>query len=132
MTKRKEKDLLKSRLNQLDDDITSAQLKVEVEKRDEKIARLREENDSLKEDLAEVKDRNRKLCQILSQGESKYRYTIMTRKILFSFVFAYNKKQFCYKQKVAGRPKKSKKRSQKNSHYFLINTFFSTPQIIEH
>lgn len=71
ITKSKEKDMLKTRLNQLDDDITSAQLKVEVEKRDQQIVKLRDEVEALKEELTEVKKRNRKLYQILSHGESK-------------------------------------------------------------
>lgn len=72
ITKSKEKDILKSRFNQLDDDITSAQLKVEVEKRDKQIAQLRLEVETLKDEVTEVKSRNRKLYQILSHGESKY------------------------------------------------------------
>lgn len=63
--------MLKARLKKIDDDITSAQLKVEVEKRDEIINQLRTQVDSLKEELTQVKERNKKLYQILSHGESK-------------------------------------------------------------
>lgn len=71
ITKEKEKDMLKARLNKIDDDITSAQLKVEVEKRDEIINELRSQVENLKEELTQVKERNKKLYQILSHGESR-------------------------------------------------------------
>lgn len=63
--------MLKARFNKIDDDITSAQLRVEVEKRDEVIKELRTQVDNLKEELTQVKERNKKLYQILSHGESK-------------------------------------------------------------
>ncbi|KAG5345711.1 GKAP1 protein, partial [Acromyrmex heyeri] len=72
ITKGKEKDILKARLNKIDDDITFAQLRVEIEKRDEVIGQLRAEVHMLKEELTQVKERNKKLYQILSHGESKY------------------------------------------------------------
>lgn len=71
ITKGKEKDILKARLNKIDDDITSVQLRVEIEKRDEIISQLRTEVHTLKEELTQVKERNKKLYQILSHGESK-------------------------------------------------------------
>lgn len=71
ITKGKEKDMLKARLNKIDDDITAAQLRVEVEKRDEIINQLRTQVESFKEELTQVKERNKKLYQILSHGESK-------------------------------------------------------------
>lgn len=74
ITKGKEKDMLKARLNKMDDDITSVQLKVEIEKRDEIIGQLRTEVHTLKEELTQVKERNKKLYQILSHGESEYRW----------------------------------------------------------
>ncbi|XP_043277757.1 G kinase-anchoring protein 1-like [Venturia canescens] len=77
ITKSKEKDILKSRFNQLDDDITSAQLKVEVEKRDDQITQLRLEVESLKDELTQVKNRNRKLYQILSHGEMKDKASVL-------------------------------------------------------
>lgn len=70
--KGKEKETLKARLNQLDDNITSAQLKVEVEKRDQIIKELKKENELMKKEVDEVKTRNKKLYAILSQGESEY------------------------------------------------------------
>lgn len=72
ITKGKEKDILKARFNKIDDDITSAQLRVEIEKRDEVIGQLRTEVHTLKEELTQVKERNKKLYQILSHGESKH------------------------------------------------------------
>lgn len=71
--KGKEKELLKSRGNQIDEEITLSQLKVELEKRNEIIEQLQKDNESLKEELTQVKKRNKKLYQILSQGESKSR-----------------------------------------------------------
>lgn len=71
ITREKEKDILKARQNQIDEDITSAQLRVELEKRDELIAQLKDEVQTLKDELRQVKKRNKKLYEILSQGESK-------------------------------------------------------------
>lgn len=71
ITKGKEKDILKARLNKIDDDITFAQLRLEIEKRDDVISQLRTEVHTLKEELTQVKERNKKLYQILSHGESK-------------------------------------------------------------
>lgn len=77
ITKEKEKDMLKARLNKIDDDITSAQLKVEVEKRDEIINELRNQVENLKEELTQVKERNKKLYQILSHGEMKDKASVL-------------------------------------------------------
>ncbi|XP_003693940.1 G kinase-anchoring protein 1 [Apis florea] len=77
ITKEKEKDMLKARLNKIDDDITSAQLKVEVEKRDEIINELRSQVENLKEELTQVKERNKKLYQILSHGEMKDKASVL-------------------------------------------------------
>lgn len=63
--------MLKARLSKIDDDITTAQLRVEVEKRDEVISDLRTQVDNMKEELTQVKERNKKLYQILAHGESK-------------------------------------------------------------
>ncbi|XP_063983030.1 G kinase-anchoring protein 1-like isoform X1 [Diachasmimorpha longicaudata] len=73
----KERDMLKKRLNTLDNDITSAQLKVEVEKRDEQILELKDEVETLKAELSQVKERNKKLYQILSLGEMKDKATVL-------------------------------------------------------
>lgn len=75
--KGKEKDMLKARLNKIDDDITAALLKVEVEKRDEIINQLKTEVETLKEELSQVKDRNKKLYQILSHGEMKDKASVL-------------------------------------------------------
>ncbi|CAK9810060.1 G kinase-anchoring protein 1 [Anthophora quadrimaculata] len=77
ITKGKEKDILKARLNKIDDDITAAQLRVEVEKRDEIISQLRTQVESLKEELTQVKGRNKKLYQILSHGEMKDKASVL-------------------------------------------------------
>lgn len=77
ITKGKEKDMLKARLNKIDDDITSAQLRVEIEKRDEIIGQLRTELHTLKEELTQVKERNKKLYQILSHGEMKDKASVL-------------------------------------------------------
>lgn len=73
--------MLKARLNKIDDDITFAQLRVEIEKRDEIISQLQSEVHMLKQELTQVKERNKKLYQILSHGESKYR--VSTKCITF-------------------------------------------------
>lgn len=77
ITKGKEKDLLKARLHRLDDNITSAQLKAEIEKRDECIDQLRKQVKSLQEELSQVKLRNKKLYQILSHGEMKDKASVL-------------------------------------------------------
>lgn len=77
ITKGKEKDMLKARLNKIDDDITSAQLRVEVENRDKIINELRQEVETLKEELTQVKERNTKLYQILSHGEMKDKASVL-------------------------------------------------------
>lgn len=77
ITKGKEKDMLKARLNKIDDDITSAQLRVEIEKRDEIIGQLKTEVHTLKEELTQVKERNKKLYQILSHGEMKDKASVL-------------------------------------------------------
>lgn len=92
--KNKEKDMLKSRLNTLDDDITLVQLKVEIEHRDEEIQELKDELLTLKKELSQVKERNKKLYQILSHGESKFNYNfILTEMIiifrLLFFIYSY-------------------------------------------
>ncbi|XP_032668263.1 G kinase-anchoring protein 1-like isoform X1 [Odontomachus brunneus] len=77
ITKGKEKDIFKARLNKIDDDITSVQLRVEIEKRDEIISQLRTEVHTLKEELTQVKERNKKLYQILSHGEMKDKASVL-------------------------------------------------------
>ena len=77
ITKEKEKDILKARLNKIDDDIASAQLRVEVEKRDEIINELKSQVENLKKELTQVKERNKKLYQILSHGEMKDKASVL-------------------------------------------------------
>lgn len=89
ITKGKEKDMLKARLNKIDDDITSVQLKVEIEKRDDIISQLKTDVHTLKEELTQVKERNKKLYQILSHGESKY-YEMQKSTVLLSKFIVYN------------------------------------------
>lgn len=83
--------MLKARLNKIDDDITSAQLRVEIEKRDEIIDQLRTEVHTLKEELTQVKERNKKLYQILSHGESEYYIFILNDivNILGKYIYMY-------------------------------------------
>ncbi|XP_014295825.1 G kinase-anchoring protein 1 [Microplitis demolitor] len=73
----KQRDILKSRLNKLDDDISLAQLKVEVEKRDTEISELKSIIDKLKIELSQVKERNKKLCGILAVGEMKDKASVI-------------------------------------------------------
>lgn len=94
ISKGKEKDMLKARLNKIDDDITSVQLRVEIEKRDEIIAQLRSEVHTLKEELTQVKERNKKLYQILSHGESEY-YISLSKSVLFSHISNKYKSVIC-------------------------------------
>ncbi|XP_051175714.1 G kinase-anchoring protein 1-like [Leptopilina boulardi] len=76
--KGKEKDLLKARLNQIDNnEITSAQLRVELENRDDIIKGLKDDVFKLKEELSQVKNRNKKLYQILAQGEMKDKAAVL-------------------------------------------------------
>ncbi|XP_043465485.1 G kinase-anchoring protein 1-like [Leptopilina heterotoma] len=76
--KGKEKDLIKARLNQIDNnEITSAQLRVELEKRDDIIKELKDDVFKLKEELSQVKNRNKKLYQILAQGEMKDKAAVL-------------------------------------------------------
>ncbi|XP_078045740.1 G kinase-anchoring protein 1-A [Augochlora pura] len=77
ITKEKEKDILRTRLTRIDDDITSAQLRVELEKRDEVINELRIQVENLKEEVTQVKKRNKKLYQILSLGEMKDKASVL-------------------------------------------------------
>lgn len=77
ISKEKAKDTLKARQNKIDEDITSAQLRVELENRDELVAQLRDEVQTLKDELRQVKKRNKKLYEILSQGESEFDYLVV-------------------------------------------------------
>ncbi|XP_031781743.1 G kinase-anchoring protein 1 isoform X2 [Nasonia vitripennis] len=77
LIKEKEKAALKERLNRLDDNITSAQLRAEIEKRDDIINELKSEVEILKQELNNVKHRNKKLYQILHQGEMKDKATVL-------------------------------------------------------
>ncbi|XP_034949247.1 G kinase-anchoring protein 1-like [Chelonus insularis] len=77
LIKARERDILRSRFNTLDADITSAQLKVEVEKRDNEIVQLKKDIQSLKVELMHVKERNKKLCRILADGEMKEKALVL-------------------------------------------------------
>jgi regulator of replication initiation timing len=52
--------------------ITIAQFEDSLEERNKEIRSLKEEIVKLKEELRNVKTRNKKLCNILALGESKY------------------------------------------------------------
>ena len=49
-----------------------AQLQEELKESNAEVEKLRLENETLRQDLLNVKTRNKKLCSILVQGESKY------------------------------------------------------------
>lgn len=51
-----------------------AQLEEDLNKASEEIAALHQENEKLQEELLGVKTRNKRLCSILAQGESKSGY----------------------------------------------------------
>lgn len=55
-----------------DEVITRIQFAEALERKDKEISALKQEVKSLKEELLTVKSRNKKLCNILGQGESKY------------------------------------------------------------
>lgn len=55
-----------------DEVITRVQFADTLERKDKEIAALKLEVAGLKQELLTVKSRNRKLCSILGQGESKY------------------------------------------------------------
>lgn len=65
-------DRVKNRKQVSNELMTRVQFADAIEKKNKEIAMLRHEIDSLKEDLLTVKSRNRKLCNILGQGESEY------------------------------------------------------------
>ncbi|VVC95257.1 unnamed protein product [Leptidea sinapis] len=54
-----------------DEIITKVQYKEAIERKEKEITELREEVTRLKDELFKVKTRNRKLCNILGQGEMK-------------------------------------------------------------
>ena len=64
-----------------DEVINRIQFAEALEKKDKEINELKKEVSTLKEELLTVKSRNKKLCNILGQGESKYVYFIF--KIFF-------------------------------------------------
>ncbi|CAD6241023.1 GSCOCG00009077001-RA-CDS [Cotesia congregata] len=77
LIKNKQRDILKSRLNQPDDDISLVQLKVQVEKRDAEIEELKNIIEALRNELSQVKERNKKLCNILAVGEMKDKASVI-------------------------------------------------------
>lgn len=64
-------DRVKNRQPASDEIITRVQFADALERKDREIATLKEEVVSLKQELYTVKSRNKKLCNILGQGESK-------------------------------------------------------------
>ncbi|XP_054288664.1 G kinase-anchoring protein 1-like [Macrosteles quadrilineatus] len=61
----------KARQPLIDEIISANQFKDRLEKCQEEIERLKNENSSLHDELMNVKNRNKKLCQLLLQGEMK-------------------------------------------------------------
>lgn len=69
--------------NRLTDEvITKIQFNETLEKKDKEIESLKEEVLKLKQELLTVKSRNKKLCSILGQGESKIYYYYHTNGLL--------------------------------------------------
>lgn len=64
-------DKVKNRLAASDEVITRVQFADALERKDKEIATLKQEISSLKQELLTVKSRNKKLCNILGQGEMK-------------------------------------------------------------
>ncbi|KAJ0175150.1 hypothetical protein K1T71_009291 [Dendrolimus kikuchii] len=64
-------DRVKNRLSAPDEVITRVQYADALERKDKEIAVLRQEVSTLKQELFTVKSRNKKLCNILGQGEMK-------------------------------------------------------------
>ncbi|XP_013183668.1 G kinase-anchoring protein 1 [Amyelois transitella] len=64
-------DRIRTRLAVPDEVITRVQFADALEKKDKEISALKQEVDSLKKELNTVRSRNRKLCNILGQGEMK-------------------------------------------------------------
>lgn len=69
---------VKNQQNKPDEVITRLQFIDALEKKNEEIAALSEEIVNLKKELFAVKSRNKKLCSILGQGESKYYFFSIT------------------------------------------------------
>lgn len=65
-----------------DEIISKAQFAETLEKKDIEIADLKQEIASLKQELITVKSRNKKLCNILGQGESKYNFKILNKPVV--------------------------------------------------
>lgn len=65
-------DRVKNRKAVSDEVITRVQFAEALERKDKEIATLRQEVTSLKAELLTVKSRNKKLCNILGQGESEF------------------------------------------------------------
>lgn len=68
-----------------DEVITRIQFAEALERKDKEILALTQEVKSLKEELLTVKSRNKKLCNILGQGESKY--TSLSGKLCTPHIF---------------------------------------------
>lgn len=54
----------------IDELISIAQYQDRLQKCDEEISRLKDENNTLKLELVQVKSRNKKLCRLMMEGES--------------------------------------------------------------
>lgn len=74
-------DKIKNQKQMSNELMTRVQFADALDRKNKEIASLRLEINSLKEDLLKVKSRNRKLCNILGQGESE------CDNILYSFAY---------------------------------------------
>lgn len=72
MLKDKINDRVRHRQSLSDEVITRVNFIDTLEKKDKEIAVLRQEITTLKQELLTVKSRNKKLCNILGQGESEF------------------------------------------------------------
>lgn len=72
MLKEKINERVRNQKLQPDEVITRVQFADTLERKEKEITALKLEVTSLKQELLTVKSRNRKLCSILGQGESKY------------------------------------------------------------
>lgn len=76
-------DRVRHRQSVSDEVITRVQFIDTLEKKDKEIFALRQEVTSLKQELLTVKSRNKKLCNILGQGESEFTIFFSFSQLLF-------------------------------------------------
>lgn len=70
-------DLTTARRPVADEELTLARVRDDFDKKVKEVEELRDENSVLRDELKDVKNRNKKLCNILAQGESKYKGNVV-------------------------------------------------------